>query len=345
MKILYMCAELMGYNIPVLEELVLKHHAKILLIHWDHKKLTIYKAPYIEGVTYYKRSQLTSTTILELAKSFKPNIAYVPNWYDKGYLKTCRYLKTNKVPVVSGLDNQWHGTLKQRLGVVFMKIYFKKYFSHMWVAGPYQFEFAKRLGFKNKDIIFNLYSADVQKFYLPTKDCIIKPLNFLFVGRLEEVKGIRDLLLAWDSFPFKSECSLTIIGDGSLEPLVKKNNSVIHHHFLQPADLIEKIKGCDCFILPSLFEPYGVVIHEFVCARMAIIASDKCGAAPMFVIPGHNGYIFKSGNFKSLLEKMVLVYNKTDKELLGMMNNSLSRSHVITPSISASSLVSAINTL
>ena len=37
----------------------------------------------------------------------------------------------------------------------------KKYFSHGWVAGIYQFEYDRKLGFEKDKIIFDLYSADI----------------------------------------------------------------------------------------------------------------------------------------------------------------------------------------
>lgn len=280
MKILYMYAELMGYNIPVLESLVRDFGAEIHLIHWDHKKLTVYQAPQVENVTYYNRSDFQSSKeILELAKLLEPDIAYVPNWYDKGYLSTCLYLRKKNIPVVAGLDNQWKGNLKQRLGIIVMKIYLKRYFSHMWVAGPRQFEFAKRLGFKNRQILFNFYSADVAKFSAIKKEDSTSSLKFLFVGRLEEVKGLRQLLIAWNNLSNKDNCSLTIIGNGKLLSLVNEYPTVTHKPFLQPDELLEEVKNHNCFILPSIYEPYGVVIHEFAAAGMPLIVSDECGAA------------------------------------------------------------------
>lgn len=337
-----MCAELMGYNIPVLEWLVANSNAEIHVIHWDHKKLTVYKAPVIKNVIYYNRSELDKNGILNLARSISPDIAYVPNWYDRGYLKTCRYLRRRNIPVVSGLDNQWHHTLKQYFGLIVMKLYLKKHFSNMWVAGPYQFEFAKRLGFDKDTILFNLYSADVEKFSVDSKKEVPNNLKFLFIGRLEEVKGIKHLLDAWNLFAHKSNCTLTIIGDGSLQNLVEGLSDVIYHKFMQPDALAVEVKRHNCFVLPSIFEPYGVVIHELCCAGMPIIASDACGAVPLFVIPDYNGLVFKAGNTNDLLQKMNKMYNKTAMQRLEMMNNSIERSTVITPEISARSFISAI---
>ena len=339
-----MYAELMGYNIPVLRALVSDFNAEVHVIKWDKNNLTKYKAPQLEGVIFYERSTFkNSDAILALTKKINPDLAYVPNWFDRGYLKSCAYLRKNDVPVVSGLDNQWQGTLKQRLGIILMKVYLKRYFSHIWVAGPYQYEFASRLGFDKSKILYNLYCADVDKFSAGTPPIIKreKGLRFLFVGRLEEVKGLRDLIKAWKNFEHKDSCSLTLIGDGSLLPFIKEQKDINHIAFLQPEKLVVETKKYDCFILPSLFEPYGVVVHEFACAGMPLIVSDKVGAAPVFVVPHYNGFIFKAGDHNSLLEKMNLIYNKLPEELLQMKVRSMERSKMVTPQISAASFVSA----
>ncbi len=58
--------------------------------------------------------------------------------------------------------------------------------------------------------------------------------------------------------------------------------------------LIKEIQKSGCFILPSIFEPWAVVIHEFACAGLPIIATEVCGATPHFVINGFNGLSIKS---------------------------------------------------
>src|SRR5207249_1567296 len=55
-----------------------------------------------------------------------------------------------------------------------------------------------------------------------------------------------------------------------------------------------------CLILPSLFEPWGVVIAEACAAGLPIICTDACGAAFDLVRPDLNGQIVKAGDAESL---------------------------------------------
>jgi hypothetical protein len=62
-----------------------------------------------------------------------------------------RPLRKQGVPVVTAFDDIWF-KIRQKNGFWYYFFPFKLksywYFSHAWVAGPYQYEFAKQLGLK-----------------------------------------------------------------------------------------------------------------------------------------------------------------------------------------------------
>jgi glycosyltransferase involved in cell wall biosynthesis len=342
MVILYLYSELMGYQIPVLREYVTIYNAKVHVVHWNHKKLTPYEPVSIEGVSYYKRSDYNKTTLLALSKELKPDVVYVSGWMDKEYLKVCSVLKKNGVPIVAGCDTQWKGNIRQQLGRFYFKWFLKKSFSYLWIAGAYQYEYAVKLGFRKSEILFNCYSADVNLF---TRDAQLKeanyPHNFLYVGRFDKVKGLEVLLKSWNSVN-KKDWTLTLIGNGVLKEELLKRENIIVKEFMQPEELSKEIDNAGCFILPSLYEPWALVIHEFVAGGLPIIASDVCGAAPLFITPNYNGFVFKSGDQDDLSKKMETIINMTDDQLLAFSKNSLLKSKNITPSIVAATFISVI---
>jgi glycosyltransferase involved in cell wall biosynthesis len=57
---------------------------------------------------------------------------------------------------------------------------------------------------------------------------------------------------------------------------------------------------CDCFVLPSGLEAWGLVVNEVMCAGRAVIASDRVGSAPDLVRPGENGAIFRTDDVDDL---------------------------------------------
>ena len=111
------------------------------------------------------------------------------------------------------------------------------------------------------------------------------PYKFLYVGRFEKVKGIENLKKAWNELSkLNHNWSLTLVGNGSYQSKFDNYNNVDVINFLQPEKLIEVVADCGCFVLPSNYEAWGVVVHEFSAAGMPLILSNKIGSKSMFLI-------------------------------------------------------------
>jgi glycosyltransferase involved in cell wall biosynthesis len=348
MKILYLYSELMGYQIPILREYVTKYNAEVHVIHWDQKKITPYKPPAFSNIFYYNRSDYSVKQLKEFVIKINPDIIYISGWMDKGYLVAVRPLRKLGIPVVSGMDDIWLKTLRQRIASILFPPFRKLFFSHAWVAGPYQYEFAKRLGFKNNEIIHNCLSADIEIFNLVYKESIEKkkekyPHRFFYAGRLESNKGIGILIQAWKGIrENKKDWELCIIGNGSLHDYVASNSEIITLDFMQPENLVREIENAGCYILPSIYERWGVVLHEFSAAGLPIICSSFCGSAPFFVTHNFNGYVFRTNNIEDLEKKMLRIIDSTDEELIKMSENSHLNGQKITPQMSAASFMSIL---
>ena len=57
---------------------------------------------------------------------------------------------------------------------------------------------------------------------------------------------------------------------------------------------------CDVFVLPSLLEPWGLVVNEVMTAGRAVVASDQVGAVFDLIRDGENGYVFPAGDVDAL---------------------------------------------
>lgn len=349
MRILYLYAELMGYQIPVFKELHDLSNADIHVVHWDKTKLTPYKAPSINKVTYYNKSEFNTNQLLLLVKKIHPNIVYISGWQDKDYLRAVFRLKSTGVPIIVGFDDQWKGTLKQKVASLLAPIILRRLFSHAWVAGPYQYYYARKMGFDDRNIIFNCLCADLDLFNVAYRNTIESkrrnyPHRFLYVGRYDKVKGLDLLIEAWQilnkNYP---NWELCLIGNGSLKNVLSKHPNIIVKDFLQPNELVEEIKNAGCFLLPSRKEPWALVLHEFAAAGLPIICSDICGAAPVFVTPGYNGYTFHNEDVEGLMNRMESIMQKSDEELIIMAERSHMQGQKITPEITAASFLSVLS--
>jgi glycosyltransferase involved in cell wall biosynthesis len=57
---------------------------------------------------------------------------------------------------------------------------------------------------------------------------------------------------------------------------------------------------CDVFVLPSIHEPWGLIINEVMNARRAVVVSDQVGCAPDLVEDGVNGFVYPAQNVDAL---------------------------------------------
>ena len=74
--------------------------------------------------------------------------------------------------------------------------------------------------------------------------------------------------------------------------------------------------------LPSLYEAWGVVVHEAVLAGLPLIATHQTGAASEFVIHGNNGFIYDAPDKEALKKILLGIENLSEEAYLEMSQNS-----------------------
>ncbi len=348
MTILYLYSELAAYNFPVFRELVASYDAHIHVVHWEPHRLRPVQRPAIDHVHYYNRSSLTERAIVDLAESISPNITYVSGWMDKGYLPAAKRLKEKGVPVVIGFDDQWRGTLRQWVGSALFRIYLARFFSHAWVAGPRQYEYARRLGFKHQDIIFGLLTCDSDLFEVAgacmSQRKMIFPKSFLYVGRFIPVKGVDLLVKAFEKYrdEFRGDWRMICVGSGDLGPLLSGQAGIEVRNFMDQDSLIKLFDEAGVFVLPSRLDQWGVVVHEAASAGLPLLLSENVGAKDLYLIEGYNGISFVGDSVTSLAQAMYEISQKTTIELVDMGEKSRLLAQQINPSLCAANLVSVL---
>ena len=354
MRILYLYTELMGYNLPVMRELVERYGARIDVIHWNRNKLTPFKPEPIPGVTFHERSAFSQAAMVEFALKNLPDVVYITAWMDRGYLPVARALKARGVPVVTGLDSQWTGSLRQRIGAQLVRwVYKPRCFSHVWVPGPLQFEYAARIGFHKDEVICNLLTGDSSLFSQATRaraqasgggQARGSMRGFLFVGRFAQDKGIDTLVSAYEIYrkQYGGNWDLTCVGNGPMQTMLDNRPGILVEPFLSQPELVERALGAGAFVLPSRFEPWDVVVHEFASAGLPLILSDKVGARLQFLINGYNGYTFQGDTAASLAAAMHRISSLDESRLVAMGAASARLAQAVTPEIAAASLMSVV---
>ncbi len=113
--------------------------------------------------------------------------------------------------------------------------------------------------------------------------------------------------------------------------------------FLPQEQLLPFIRRSGAFILPSRYDQWGVVVHEFAAAGMPLLITDRVGSHTTFLINRFNGFLVKAGSSSDLAAKMDMLARTDPNQLIRMGQRSARLASRITPEIAAASLMSVIN--
>lgn len=142
--------------------------------------------------------------------------------------------------------------------------------------------------------------------------------TFLYVGRIVEVKNIELMIKSFlMKFKDNENVELRIVGTGdflaNLREKYDSDKNVIFAGAKYGNDLINVYRSANVFVLPSSFEPWGLVVNEAMCAGMPVIVSNRVGAAWDLVQGRNTGFIFRYDDAVELAHRMEEIYR--DKQL------------------------------
>lgn len=138
---------------------------------------------------------------------------------------------------------------------------------------------------------------------------------YLFIGRIEEIKGM-DILL--DAFSKMPELSLVIAGTGTQVEKYKQvaSKNVSFAGFLNKNDLTTAIKRAKAVIVPSQwYETFGMIIAETYAAHKPVIVGD-IGNVSALIKDYATGLRFKYNSVKDLIST-VKAFESANTELWG----------------------------
>jgi glycosyltransferase involved in cell wall biosynthesis len=119
---------------------------------------------------------------------------------------------------------------------------------------------------------------------------------------------------------------LLFVGDGPLrgglmaQAGAQAGGDVRFLGFRNQSELPALYDLCDVFVLPSNYEPWGLVINEVMNARKPVIVSACVGAAPDLVKPGVNGWSYPTGDVAALAECLRQAFADADLPAMGQQS-------------------------
>lgn len=167
--------------------------------------------------------------------------------------------------------------------------------------------------------VFHPFHCVEERFYKSIDDMTNSKLlvskevfTFLFVGRLSKEKWVLELVLSFSAI-FRNDrlVLLKIVGDGPLRSELESLllscdvDNVRLEGPLSGDKLFSAYTTASCLVLPSVIEPWGLVVNESLCAGTPVIVSDRCGCVPDLVEGNQGAIKFQSGS-KSDLERALI---------------------------------------
>lgn len=168
-------------------------------------------------------------------------------------------------------------------------------------SGNLQLALLNELGYKQK----YLFTKGVGIFHKNINKKRDKPFNsekmkYLYVGRLIPIKNVEFLINVFN----ENGKDLTIVGMGVQESYLKciAKSNIQFLGFVENIEINKVYLNHDVFILPSLIEPWGLVVEEAINFGLPVIVSKNVGCQNEMVIEKQTGIVFNTTDKKSLLK-------------------------------------------
>lgn len=333
---LVLYTELAPYVLACFNALVEAADADLHLVRWPVNKEAPFELHFHERITVHERRELSDDALLALVRSIRPALCLTSGWVDKGYLSAAAEVKRLGGTSILGLDTAWRGDARQWANALLSRFKLRRSFTWAWVPGASQARYARRLGFADARIRTGVYSADADRFTAMGKRLLSDrnaawPHRMLCVARYIPTKGHQLLCDAFAELCDAREAGdweLWIAGTGELLEQVSDSASgrharIRHLGFKQVDEMNGIVEQCGAFVLPSLFEPWGVVVHEHASTGLPLVLSSAVGAAERFLIDGENGFSFAAGDRESLKAALRKLMHRSDNDLRAMGQRSL----------------------
>lgn len=158
--------------------------------------------------------------------------------------------------------------------------------------------------------------------------------RILYVGRLDESKGLSVLFKAFKLVLKEGKCKLVLAGPGDINlyrKMAKKMRIYNRVSFLGNVNhftIKEIYKNSDVLVNPSLWpEPFGRTLIEAMSLKKPVIATNQGGCIEV-IQNGKTGYLIPPKNERALAEKILLILNDVSlQKKLGKNGREYARAH------------------
>ncbi len=237
-------------------------------------------------------------------RRFRPDVVAICGYHYFATLEVLAFARRYRVPSVL-----WSGS--HRLSGFVKRAWADRYkqavitrFDAFLTYGSAARDQLVRYGAPAERIVVGCNTVDVRWFRDRAAALVPRPkppggVRLVYVGRLVAIKNVAALVAAVGALQAEGvPLSLDIVGDGpdraQLEAQVRDQNvrDVEFRGFRSGEDLVQAYVDGDALVLPSLNEPWGLVVNEAAACGLPSIVSTRAGAAFDLIREGGTGLTF-----------------------------------------------------
>ena len=208
--------------------------------------------------------------------------------YDRVYSWLTVFLSPRKKNAII-VESTLRDTKKKGIRALLKRLFFKRV-SKAYVCGKSHADLVKYFGFSGK--IVDIGSVGfIRRVPQPPYQERIKVEKFVYVGRLVPVKNLEWII---QRFASHLDIELMIIGTGELEGKLKAMSppNVLFKGEIPNSELYKYYQNADVFVLPSYYEPYGLVVEEALNNGTPVLVSHMVGCQDNLVAANKVGLVF-----------------------------------------------------
>jgi glycosyltransferase involved in cell wall biosynthesis len=247
-------------------------------------------------INYYKLSLINKIFLLKkILLNFRKKKIFICGWNKIEYWLVLIFcINSKKIFVCDSFEskNNRYSLLKK----IFLSM-----IDCVIVPGTLHKNFIKNLNFNKKILVTSsvgiIEPLKKNKFYLKKK----KKIKIIYVGRISKEKNLR---LLFELIQRSNNLNLSIFGkdENKLEQTLSKKikNKIKFKGSILNNKIKFEIKKYDLLILPSKFEPWGLVIEEAIYNGIPVISSNKVGCYFDLIKKLKVGYVFNNDSLQSL---------------------------------------------
>ncbi|WP_448588313.1 glycosyltransferase family 4 protein [Thermocrinis sp.] len=245
--------------------------------------------------------------------------------------KLYEVIKQEKVDAIIANNGKEYPDVLYCAKIAKRKVFFFRHMSRMkqWLVRRLVFPFVDKFFAVSDYVKRNLISEGVQEeriqvIYNLIEEERFKPLekpkdrlNLLFVGKLDEGKGVFDfvsacILLLKKGYPI----NCLVVGSGPAQNRIRELIKGLEDRFMLVGytPRVEEYYGkANICVVPSRGEEaFPRVCLEALSSGCALVVSNSGGQSEA-VLEGFNGYIFEKGDFSELVQKLSLAIERWEE--------------------------------